>query len=704
MNWRDPGIDRFRILRLLMAGLGLLLVGRVVQVQVFQHERYARLAESQWTRDTTLSPDRGNLYDREGRPLALSVTRWQIGVARSLVKDPAALAAQLAPLVGESAGALKRKISGGSGHVVLGKDVVLSREEKLALQRQPAVTLEDQRSRLYPYGGLGASLLGFFRHGAGGDVATGLELGLDDLLAGTPGRARKIKSAGQKRDLGQVVLQKPAHGHSAVLSVDADLQAICEQRLDETVRRFSARGGSVIVVDPATGDILAAASWPLLDSREGNGAAPELWNNSNFTGSFEPGSVFKVFTTASLLRNAAIDTGTVFDCSNGDFGSFRITNDDDHEYGDLALMPAFSLSSNIYFARAVGNLSNDEFYRDLVDFGFGQKTTLPYPGQAAGILHRPAGWSARSRPTIAIGQEVAVTPLQLAMGLAAVASDGTLYAPRLVRAIQDETGRVLEEMPPVPLRRIMSATQAGLLREAMARVVAEGTGATARADWISLGGKTGTAQKARGAEGYVPGVYVASFGGLVPVDDPRLVVLTVLDEPRGFRRYYAAQSALPLFLDIVRDIRQSTAWLEDVPGGRTAPLPSRELKAATEVPDVLHLRADKAARILARAGLQAAGLESEGLVVQQVPAAGSRVAPGQIVELTLAARPLTEGASAAVCPDFTGLSSRQAVSLAARLGVGLDLLGTGYAVTQSPLAGQALAGGRITVRLEAPWR
>lgn len=703
MSWRNGKVDRFRTLRLLVAGLGLLLVARVLQVQVFQHEQYRKLAESQWTKDMTLAADRGNLYDSQGRPLALSVTRWQIGVARSLVKDQDALAGQLAPILGTSPGALKKKFS-GDGHVVLAKGIVLSREQKLQLMKLPAVTLEDQRSRIYPYGGVGASLLGFYRHGAQGSVTTGLELGLDELLAGSPGRARKIKSAGQKRDLGQVVLQRPIHGQSAVLSVDADLQAICEQRLGETVRHFSAQGGSVIIVDPATGDILAAASWPLLDSRDGNCADPELWNNRNFTYSFEPGSVFKIFTTASLLRNAAIDTSTVFDCSNGDFGRFRITNDDDHEYGDLPLMRAFSLSSNIYFARAVGNLSNDEFYRDLVDFGFGQKTTLPYPGQAAGILHRPSSWSARSRPTIAIGQEVAVTPLQLAMALGAVANNGTLYAPRLIKEIKNERGETVENLPPVALRRIMSETQAGLLREAMARVVAEGTGTAAQADWIALGGKTGTAQKARGAEGYVPGAYVASFAGLVPVDNPRLVVLTVLDEPRGFRRYYAAQSALPLFLDIVRDIRQSTPWLEDVPGGRTAPLPSREVLAETEVPDVLHLRADKAARTLARAGLKAAGLESEGMVVQQVPAAGSMVVSGQTVQLTLAARPLTEMAAAAVCPDFTGLSSRQAVSLAARLGVALELKGAGYAVAQSPAAGQALTAGRVTLRLEAPWR
>jgi len=704
LSQSGQGNDRFLVVRLFMLALGLVLVARVVQIQVFQHEKFNKLAGEQWTEDTLLPAERGNMYDRNGRPLALSVTRWQVGVARSLVTRPDSLAARLGRTLHLDPGTLKKKLTAGKSHIVLAKDVVLDRKDKLLLERQRAVTLQDLRSRIYPFGPVGASLIGFYRYDQRRSLATGLELGLDGLLAGISGQARKIRSGRLQEDLGQVVLQKAQHGKSVVLTLDADLQGICEQRLGETVERFSARGGSVLVMDPQNGDILAAASWPLLESRQGGHADPEVWQNRNFNACFEPGSVFKIFTTASLLRNGAIDTATVFDCSDGDFGSFRIGNDDDHEYGDLPLMRAFSKSSNIYFARAVGNLSDDEFYRDLTDFGFGQKTTLPYPSQTAGILHPPAQWSARSRPTISIGQEIAVTPLQLALGVCAVANGGTLYAPRLVREIRGDCGELVEERPEVPLRRIMSEPLAALLREAMYRVVKEGTGQNACSEWITTGGKTGTAQKACGSAGYTPGAYVASFAGIVPVDEPRLVVLTVLDEPHGFRRYYAAQSALPLFAAIVRDIRRTTAWLDDVPGGRTAPLAQSDPAAKVTVPDVLQLGAAGAARRLARAGLEVAGIETEGVVVQQVPAAGSLVPVGQVVHLTVAVRPRAEEPDGAVCPDFTGLSNRQVRTLAARLGVSLDLVGAGYAVRQDPPPGAELKNNRVHVRLEAPWR
>lgn len=704
MSRQEHNIQRFRVLRLVMLILGLILAGRVLQVQVFQHQMYKELAENQWTEDIMLAAERGNMYDRHGRPLALSVTRWQVGVARNLVKDPEALAGLLGDILDTTPRALKKKIQPGKGHVVLGKNVILSREDKLRLERERSVTLEDMRSRIYPYGAVGASLIGFFRHDPNKDHFTGLELGLNSYLAGVPGQARKIMSGRLQEELGQVVLQKATHGKSLVLTVDADLQAICERRLAEAVDQHGANGGSVLIMDPNSGDVLAAASWPMLASRKDHPEDDRVWKNGNFIDCFEPGSVFKIFSTASLLRNGAIDTATVYNCSDGDFGKWSMRNDDGHKYGPLPLMQAFSKSSNIYFARAVGNLSEGEFYRDLVDFGFGQKTTLPYPGQAIGILRNPANWSGRSRPTIAIGQEVSTTPLQLALAVSAVANGGTLYAPRMVKEVRGDRGELLETEPVVPLRRIMSEPLAELLREAMARVVKEGTGTVACTDWVSIGGKTGTAQKVCGTKGYTPGAYVASFAGIIPVEDPRLVILTVLDEPQGFRKYYAAQSAIPLFSRVVRDIRQSTEWLEDVPGGRTAPMPNLEHVASVTVPDVLHLGTSNASHRLGRTGLEVTGTETDGVVIQQIPAAGSRVPAGQTVHLTVASRPKETASETVICPDFTGLSNRQVRSLAARLGVALDLIGAGYAVGQSPAPGTALKDHRISIRLEASWR
>jgi stage V sporulation protein D (sporulation-specific penicillin-binding protein) len=440
-----------------------------------------------------------------------------------------------------------------------------------------------------------------------------------------------------------------------------------------------------------------------LTTRRGNNGAADLWINRNFNNQFEPGSVFKIFSTASLLRNSAIDTATVFNCDNDQGDKIYVRNSGKHSYGNLPLMQAFSVSSNIYWGRAVGNLRKSELYRDLTDFGFGQATSLAYDGQPAGILHPVASWSGRSMQTIAIGQEVAVTALQLGLAVCSVANGGILYAPRLIKEIRDDRGRVIEKIQPVCLRRVMAPPLAALLREAMGRVVLEGTGQGAGMDWITTGGKTGTAQKSVDGKGYTPGAYVASFAGMVPLENPRLVVITVLDQPR-YDHHYAAQSAVPLFASIVKGIRRSTAWLTDVPGGRTSTFTPPDKLEMVAVPDVLHLSVTKAVQRLGSAGFRATGAEKDGVIIQQIPAPGTRCLPGQHVALAVADPRGGRGAESSLCPDFTGMSNRQVSSLAARLGVSVVIKGIGYAVSQSQRPDKIIDGTPITVKMEKSWR
>ncbi|MFH2054222.1 MAG: penicillin-binding transpeptidase domain-containing protein [bacterium] len=689
-------------LRWLVVAAGLVLAVRVVQIQVFQHDHYLAEAEVKWTQEIPLFPERGNIYDRNGEPLALSVTSWRVGVSAGLAEDPQATAATVASALGIDADDLAARIRrAGARHLVIAADTVLDREQKLKLMADPAITLEDLRSRLYPRDAVGASLVGFFRYGEEKDVATGLESSLAGYLAGKEGLAREIKTPQRNRNLGHIVIQEPEHGKSVTLTLDAELQAICEEQLGKAVTGYGAQGGSVLVLDPRTGDVLAAASWPLAGPRAHPQSQLGVWTNLNFTAQYEPGSVFKIFTMASLLGNCAIDTATVFDCSDPDFGSFKIHNEGRHEYGDLPLMRAFSKSSNIYFARAVGNLSDQEFYRDLVDFGFGEPTNLPYGGQAGGVLYHPSRWSGRSKSTLAIGHELMATPIQLGMALCAVANGGVLYAPRLVRSLTDPGSQTTVDLAPQALRRIMSPHLTEVLREGMARVVKEGTGVAARLDWITTGGKTGTAQKAKDGR-IAPGAYVASFAGLAPIDDPRLVVITVLDEP-AYRYHFASQSAVPLFRDILVEVRNRTRWLTDVPGDRTATTLIAEKGTQVKVPDVLYLAVPNAAQRIAAAGLSLDGGERDGLVVQQVPAAGTLCPAGAPVSLTVVARRAGNAPAAALCPDFAGLSDRQVRSLAARLGVPVRIQGSGFVMIQDVAAGDELAGREVTVRMGGLW-
>ena len=685
---------------------GIVLAGRLVHIQVFQHEKYRAIAQKQWERSISIKAERGNLYDNHGQPLALSITTWRIGVSGSLVTDADVLAVLLADVLEGDRARIRKKIArAGNGHKVLASDVVLTSEQKSRLEAdgQQAITMEPLHARLYPTDGVGASLIGFHRQDNDKAVATGLEHSLDRYLAGRQGTASEIRTADPRKKMGCVEIEKAVHGQSLVLSLDTRLQTICEEELSRSVTECGATAGSVLILDPGTGDILAAASWPLLKTRSGKHRDPGLWINRNFTCQFEPGSVFKIFSTASLLRNSAIDTATVFNCDNGRNDKIYVRNDRNHDYGNLSLMEAFSKSSNVYWGHAVSNLRKRELFHDLTDLGFGQATSLPYDGQPAGILHPVAKWSGRSMQTIAIGQEVAVTPLQLGLAVCSVANGGILYAPRLIKEIRGHKGQVIEELEPVRLRRVMASPLAALLREAMGRVVLEGTGQGAGMDWITTGGKTGTAQKCVDGKGYTQGAYIASFAGMVPLDNPRLVILTVLDEPE-YRYHYAAQSAVPLFASIVKGIRRSTPWLTDVPGGRTTTIIPPDKLEMVAVPDVLHLSVTKATRRLAAAGFQTTGAEKDGVIIQQIPAPGTRCLPGQEVALAVADPRGIRGADSSLCPDFIGMSNRQVNSLAARLGVQVVIKGVGYAVRQSQSPGRTIGGNPITIKMEKSWR
>lgn len=692
-------------LQVAVVGAGLVLLARLVAVQLVGHADYLAQAEAQWRHREELAPERGNIYDRNGRPLALSATTWRVGVATSQTRLPEALAGQLARCLPVDSARVVARIRGPrGGHFVVDKEAVLRRGALDSLRQTAGITLEPLCDRIYPLDGAGASLIGFHREDKRGSVSTGLERSLGATLSGEPGSAWHIDSARADRPLGTIVLQEPVHGHHLVLTLDADVQQLCEEELARAVQECGARGGAVVVVEPQSGEVVAIAASPLIRERDHAGSDLAVWNNFALTGIYEPGSVFKIFSAAVLLRRGAIDSSTVYDCSNDNFGSFRIHNSEGHSYGPLNFMQAFAKSSNIWFARAAGRLSPEDMYRGLRDFGFGSCTQAPYQAEPAGILRQPARWSARSLPTIAIGQEVAVTSLQLAMAGGAIANGGRLLAPRLVREVRDHDHVTLERGEPVVVRRVLTPEQARLVRLAMQRVVECGTGKAAAVPWTKTGGKTGTAQKAEPGRGYLPGKYMASFLGIVPVETPKLVVLAVLDEPDA-AHHYASQSAAPLFARLVEGIRRSTDWLTGVEGPDPALTLAPRPAPAASVPDVLYLSLPSAALELRRAGFVLGGGERGGWVVEQVPDSGARCAPGDTVWVTASAERAVATAPGQICPDLGGLSNRQVGRLAARLGLPVVVRGAGYVVGQEPAAGAPLDGiGAVTVVMESRWR
>lgn len=703
MKPQSAGWGRLRGLQLMIGLITVILLARLVQLQIYEHEQWRARGERQWRSRIVLPAERGNLYDRNGRALALSAGTWRVGVATGRAHNPVSVAETLAGVLGGEADHYAERIRrGGGSHIVLAREKVLRKAALDSLRACDPVTLEPVRDRIYPLDGVGAGLIGFCHEQSRGKVlSTGLELKLDDRLAGTPGSALRLNSGWPGASLGEIQCQDPVHGCHVLLTIDADLQAVCEEELARGIASAEAAGGVVLVVDPSTGDILAAAASPVIRDRSREGGSAAVWDNFNFTGAYEPGSVFKLITSAVLLRHAALDTAATIDCSNEDFGSFRIRNSEGHSYGPLRFMGAFAQSSNIYFARAVARIGDAAFYRDLCEFGFGQRTGVPYPAESGGILPKPAKWSSRTRATIAIGQEIAVTPLQLALAAGAVANGGWLMKPRLVQEVREHGHGVIERARPQRLRRVLNEQQAGLLRDALAAVVSRGTGKAAALPWIELGGKTGTAQKPLGKRGYVAGHYRSTFLGLAPAHAPRLVILVMLDEPAP-RFHYASQCAAPVFARVVEGIRRTSDWLTGAEGPDPALKMASRPTPSASVPDVLYLSPENAAAELRRTGLRFIARGGGGVVVAQVPAGGASCAPGDTVRIFTAGRPRA-AALGLPCPDLAGLSNRQLAVIAAELGIPITVAGFGYVAAQAPPAGAPLDSLGLLVTMEPSW-
>ena len=560
-------------LRWLQTGAFVLFAGLTVRLgdlQIRQHETLLEIGTNQWLDAVPVPAERGNIYDRQGRSLALSVTTWRVGVSTTSLrgKDPgecAAIADRVAGIFDLNPVETRRRLTEAGGkHIVLASRAVLHRDSLLALRRLGCVTFDVQHDRVYPQGGTGASLLGHFRDTGNGAVANGLEQAYDELLAGTPGEAWRHKTPHRGPGDGLEVVTPARDGLDLVLTIDADLQAIAEDCLEIAVPECHAIGGAVLIIDPNTGEVLAAADTPVIRDRTEAAEHKRFWDNYNFTGSYEPGSVFKIFTAASLLARDAVDTTLAIDCDDQQFDGYRIRNSEGHDFGFMSFMDAFAHSSNVYFARMVLNLRRDEFFRDLQLLGFGKPTGAVYPGQTRGLCKPMKDWSGRTQSTIAFGQEITASPLQVALAGATVANGGRLMAPMMVREVRTKNGSVVERREPVVYQEVMSERLAEVIRGAMLRAVTEGTGGKASVPWTTVAGKTGTAQKVReGATGYEYGVYIASFLGMVPADEPRLLILTILDEPDQ-SHHYASASAAPLFARVVEQIGRSTSWLSGV--------------------------------------------------------------------------------------------------------------------------------------------
>jgi cell division protein FtsI (penicillin-binding protein 3) len=522
-------------------GIGAILA-RAAQLQLIQGDQWAAQAERQRTERVVLPARRGALYDRTGVPLAVSQEFYHVGIAPNELANASATGQLLSRQLGVSWRALQRDLRSKRWIYYHGP---FSGTQVQRLRRIAGVHLSSDYQRFYPSKGLARPIIGGLSPDRPGGAA-GLELSLDSILTGQPGEAVLLKDrAGRRYDSPARVIREPTAGNDVVLTIDAELQEIAERGLDDALRAMQAQGGDVVFFDPTNGELLALAS---VQSRWRSG----IPRASTFTDPFEPGSTAKLFTAAALLLHRRVDSDDVVYAEGGSWrmpitssGRVRLISDAHKTKGSLTLAQTIQVSSNVGMAKFSSRLTPEEQFEMLRDFGFGTLSGAEFPSESRGRLARPDRWQPMyTRASMAMGYELGVTPVQLAAAYGAIANDGLLLTPTLVREIRSPSGELLYRHEPEPVRQVVSPEIASRLRGFLKGAVGEGgTGEEAQLVNYTLLGKTGTAVRFERGR-YVRGEYTASFAALFPADHPQLVVIVKIDNPQG--NYYGGLTAAPV--------------------------------------------------------------------------------------------------------------------------------------------------------------
>lgn len=540
----------------LLAVMGLALGGilfRLVVLQVGNAQAYQDMAIGQRLKTVTLSAERGTILDRNGRPLAMSLPAKAVFADPVVVENPSTEARTIASILGLPWREVERQLQPATRpdgeqlrFVYLKRGVDIQTARRLEAKHLPGIGFADESRRRYPSEDLASQVLGFV--GTDGKGLAGLELQYEGVLAGRPGeRAFEVGNDGTFIPQATNEATAPAPGSDLMLTIDQNIQYRAETALARAVRSNGAKGGTVIVMDPRTGDILAMANAPTFDPSRFGDYRSSRWLNGAVARVYEPGSVNKVITASAAIEDRAVSLTERFSVPDTYRLYDKVFRDaHSHPTEAMTLGDILAYSSNVGTIQVAARLGKDRFAQYLDRFGFGRRTGLGFPGESPGILAPADEWWGTNMGTIPIGQGIAVTPLQMASVYATIANGGVWVQPRLVKATVGPTGR---ETPAAAsrTRRVVSEATARAVTRMLAYAVEVGTGTAGQVDGYWVAGKTGTAQKPRpGALGYSD-KYVASFIGFLPASNPSLVVAAILDEPETV---FGGVASAPLFAEV----------------------------------------------------------------------------------------------------------------------------------------------------------
>lgn len=636
----------------LLAGV----LARATNLQVNQKDRLKAFAEDQYVRAMEIPARRGEIVDRRGVKLASSVEVDSVWSDPSMLPDVRGASRQLAKVLGIDGKELQERLEKGRRFAWVKRQVTDGEAARVKALNLPGIGFAKEPRRFYPQRELAAHVVGLV--GTDSHGLDGLELSFEDELSG-----ERVKRAGFRDAKGRKLLtngveeSQSSEGANLTLTIDSTLQYVTERALEKAVVDAKAVAGTAVVLNPRTGEILALANWPRFNPNSPRGSDSDAFRNRAASDAFEPGSTFKAFVIASALDRQVITESSEFDCEKGSLRIGRNVVHDTHPHGLLQPRGILQVSSNIGVTKVAQKMGRDKLVETYKSFGFGERFGLGLPGEGKGAIPFPRAEIALA--TQSFGQGISATAVQIAAGYGALANDGVLMKPYLVSKVVDSDGVVLLENKPVAVRRAVSAKAARSVVSMLESVVEPGgTAPRARMDEYRVAGKTGTAQKVDPiARGYSD-KRIASFVGIVPAEDPRAVILIVIDEPKT--DVYGGLVAAPAFKEIALQAMPHLG----APVSREAP-PAKVVAA----------KAEPKSKSVVVLGLEK--LEQMDTVTEEVVSEGSvRV------------------------PDVKGLAGRAAVAQLLTAALEPHLAGSGRVVSQKPAAGSLVdKGTRITVEL-----
>ncbi|MBA4422187.1 MAG: penicillin-binding protein [Syntrophus sp. (in: bacteria)] len=643
---------KFRIATLLAFFLVLFIAlgSRAFQLQILSSKSLKALAEKQHTQALQLQPDRGIIFDRNGDKLAATIMADSVCADPSKIDNPGGVAKTLASVLRTDRALIQKKLSGAKNFCWIARQIDPEQAGRVRELGIDGIFIVKEPKRFYPSGELAGHLIGFVGVDANG--LEGLELKYDQLLKGNPKKLLWTRDAKGKRLYPRVEMPEAAQkeNYNLVLTIDSRIQHLVESNLKAAVKAKGAKGGVAIVMDPRTGEILALANEMGFDPNTFSTVNPATGKNKAITDSFDPGSTFKPFLAAAALEEGVVKETDTFNCENGNYAvADRVIHEAQRKrHGVLSFREILKYSSNIGSVKVSEKLGKQKFYQYIRNFGFGVKTEIELPGEVRGLLRPVENWTRVDTATIAFGQGISVTAIQLITALSAIANQGILMKPYVVRGLMDRKGKLVHAYHPTVVRRVISPETAKRLTHIMTDVVGaqDGTGKNARIVNIAVAGKTGTSQKFDFARHVYSSERVkTSFMGFFPADDPQVAILVILDEPQRDR--WGGVAAAPVFRDIGEQLLT---------------------RFKTNIRNPIQEKDDK---------------------------------PGVNMNVKLASAPAPQAVQASMeeddtrIPDFRGMSIREVLRKSKEKGLDVQIIGSGWATAQKPAAGHPAPENRL---------